>query len=98
VDLVAFDSDDVDAAIVELDARYLAGEAASYGDTWSVIAESYAAIRRHELPPTTPDCVTIDHRRAVSFAPGDLIAYIRFGRELGEDFPTANRGCAPADQ
>ena len=83
---VAFDPDDLDAAFAELDARYVVGEAAANARTWSLIAESYAAIRRHELPPITPDCVTIDHRRAVSFAPGDLIAYIRSGRELGEEF------------
>ena len=83
---VAFDLDDVDAAFAELDSRYSAGEAATYAQTWSVIAESYAAIRRHELPPITPDCVTIDHRCAVSFEPGDLIAYIRSGRELGDEF------------
>ena len=35
---VEFDLDDIDAAIAELDARYLAGEAAAYAHTWSVIA------------------------------------------------------------
>ena len=35
---VVFDLDDIDAAFEELDARYLAGEAAMYSDTWSVIA------------------------------------------------------------
>ena len=35
---VTFDLDDFDAAIAELDARYLAGEAAPYARTWSVIA------------------------------------------------------------
>ena len=34
----------------ELDARYLAGEAADFAHTWSVIAEGYAAFNRHELP------------------------------------------------
>ncbi len=34
---VAFDPDDIDAAFAELDARYLAGEAAPYAETWSVI-------------------------------------------------------------
>ena len=48
--LVVFDLDDFDAAIAELDARYLAGEAAAHAHTWSVIAEAYAAINRHELP------------------------------------------------
>ena len=35
---VVFDVDDIDAAFEELDARYLAGEAAPYARTWSVIA------------------------------------------------------------
>ena len=37
---VAFDLDDIDAAFEELDARYLAGEAAAHAHTWSVIAGS----------------------------------------------------------
>ena len=41
--LMAFDLDDFDAAIAELDARYLAGEAAAYAHTWSVIT---AGLRR----------------------------------------------------
>ena len=47
---VAFDPDDFEAAIAELDARYLAGEAAPYAHTWSVIARAYAAFNRHEIP------------------------------------------------
>ncbi len=58
---VVFDLDDVDAAFEELDARYLAGEAAAHAQTWSVIARAYAALNRHELPATTPDWVIIDH-------------------------------------
>ena len=61
---VAFDVDDIDAAFEELDARYLAGEAADHAHTWSVIARAYAAFNRHELPATTPDWVIIDHRRS----------------------------------
>ncbi len=38
--VVAFDPDDFDAAIAELDARYLAGEAAAHAHTWSVITEA----------------------------------------------------------
>ena len=53
--LVMFDPDDIDAAFAELDARYLAGEAAAHAHTWSVIAAAYAALNRHELPATTPD-------------------------------------------
>ena len=60
--VVVFDPDDIDAAFAELDARYLAGEAAAHAHTWSVIARAYAAFNRHELPATTPDWVNIDHR------------------------------------
>ena len=35
--IVLFDLDDFEAAIAELDARYLVGEAAPYARTWSVI-------------------------------------------------------------
>ena len=45
-----FDPDDIDAAFEELDARYLAGEAAAHAHTWSVIAQAFAAFNRHELP------------------------------------------------
>ena len=60
---VLFDLDDIDAAFEELDARYLAGEAAPHAHTWSVIAQAYAAFNRRELAATTPDWVNIDHRR-----------------------------------
>ena len=46
---VTFDLEDFDAAITELDARYLAGEAATYAPTWSLIADSYAGFNRREL-------------------------------------------------
>ena len=46
-----FDLNDIDAAFEELDARYLAGEAADHAHTWSVIAQTSAAFNRHELPP-----------------------------------------------
>ena len=81
---VTFDADDFDAAIGELDARYLAGEAAPHARTWSVITAGYASISRHELPAMTHDCVSIDHRRAAAFAPGELTAYMRAGWELGQ--------------
>ncbi len=48
--VVAFDLDDIDAAFEELDARYLAGEAAAHAHTWSVFARANAALNRHELP------------------------------------------------
>src|SRR5262249_53812464 len=60
--IVMFDLDDFEAAIAELDARYLAGEAAAHSQVWSIVAESYVTLNRHEMPPTTPDLVSIDHR------------------------------------
>ena len=74
---VTFDSDDFDAAIVELDARYLAGEAAAHAEVWSVVAEAYAALTRHELPPATSHCVYVDHRKATTLASRDLTADVR---------------------
>ena len=47
---VVFDADDIAAAFNELDARYLAGEAAAHAHTWSLVADAFAAINRHELP------------------------------------------------
>ena len=63
---VVFDPDDFEAAFEELDARYLAGEAAAHAHTWSVIGGSLGALNRHEVPATTPDCVDIDHRRVAT--------------------------------
>lgn len=85
---VVFDLEDFDSAIAELDARYLAGEAAAYAHTWSVIANGRAALNRHELPPTTPDLVSVDHRRGAAYAPGDLIEYVRAGWELDQNIRT----------
>lgn len=74
---VEFEPDDLDAAIAELDARYLAGEAAPYSETWSVLSRGFAALNRHEIPPTSPDWINIDHRRGTAFARGEQIAFIR---------------------
>ena len=61
---VVFDLDDFDAAFEELDARYLAGEAAAYAHTWSVSSRDRTPRSTGtSLPPTTPDWVNIDHRR-----------------------------------
>ena len=68
-DTVNFDPDDLDAAFAELDVRYLAGEAAAYSRTWSLIAQTYAAFNRHELSRTSPDWVNLDHRRGIASAP-----------------------------
>ncbi len=82
---IAFDGGDLDAAFAELDARYVAGEAAAHAHTWSAIAGAYAALNRRELTATTPDWVNIDHRRGISFAPGDMIPYIRASWDLTTD-------------
>ncbi len=74
---VQFDADDLDAAFEELDARYLAGEAAAYAHVWSVITGGQAAYNRQELPPTTEGWVNVDHRRGRAFAPGDMMPYLR---------------------
>jgi len=85
---VLFDPDDIVDAIEELDARYLAGEAAVHSETWSVIVASYAAIRRRELPATTTDFVDVDHRALAPIGPGDLKAYIWSTMELTQNFTT----------
>ena len=85
---VAFDPDDVDAAFAELDARYLAGEAAAHAHTWSVITGWNAALNRHELPPMTQDCASVDHRRGPAFVPGDLINYLQAGWDDKQDIRT----------
>lgn len=77
--MAAFDLDDFDAAIAELDRRYLVGEAASHARTWSAIAGKFASIGKHEFPALTSDCASIDHRRAAAFARGELGEYIRAG-------------------
>ena len=71
--IVIFDEDDIDGALQELDARYLAGEAAPYERTWSVVLSGYRAFHRHELPATTPGWVNIDHRRVTTMAAGKLL-------------------------
>ena len=82
---VVFDPDNLEAAIEELDARYLAGEAAAYSRTWSVIARSNAAFNRREPPRRLPTGSTIDHRRGASIEPGDLTAYIRSGWDIAAE-------------
>ena len=59
---VVFDLDDIDAAFEELDARYLAGEAAAHAHTWSVIAEATPRSIGTNFPRRRT-WSTIDHRR-----------------------------------
>ena len=81
-----FDLDETEAAFEELDARYLAGEAADHSHTWSVIANARAALNRGELPAAATDLESVDHRRAVSFAAGEMAPYLRAAFDLEPDF------------
>lgn len=86
--MVCFDDVDLGAALQELESRYLAGEAAAYAQTWSAILETFAAVNRGELPAVTQDCVTLDHRRAVAFAPGELGSYTQAAHSNTADLKT----------
>ncbi len=79
--VVIFDLDDFDAAIAELDARYAAGEAAAHSETWSAIADVYAAINRGEMPTAATDLVDMDHRSFAAIGSGDLMAYLQAASE-----------------
>ncbi|WP_280523836.1 BTAD domain-containing putative transcriptional regulator [Mycobacterium paraintracellulare] len=83
--IVVYDLDDFDSAIDELDARYLADEAAPYADAWSAITQGYGPFNRREGIATTPDWVNIDHRRAVAVAPGELTDYVHAAWDLEQD-------------
>ena len=97
VAIVVFDLDDIDAAYEELDARYLAGEAAPYAHIWTAITKVQAAYNRHEVPATTADWVNIDHRPGVAFAPGDATAYIGATYDVAPNV-RGTSSCAPAGQ
>ena len=74
-DTVNFDLDNIDAAFTELDARYLAGQAAAIAR----LDGNYGRLRLNQPTRTTPEepgWVNIDHRRGEAFAPGDMTAYI----------------------
>ena len=83
--LIMFDLDDFEAALEELDARYLASEAAARSHMWAAMLGAYAAINRRELPATTADFISKDHRRGAAFAPGDMIEYLRAGWDLDHE-------------
>lgn len=86
--IVMFDVDDLDAALAELDARYLAGEAALHAHIWSLVVDAYAGFNRHELSKTTPDWVNIDHRLCMGSAPGDMNTYVSVMWEVVPDVRT----------
>ncbi len=82
---ISFDADDFDVAIAELDARYLAGEAAKHSETWSAITRGYTALNKQQTPLTTPDWVNLDHRLGPSFAAGDFPQYVHAAFDLTRD-------------
>src|SRR6185437_2098492 len=45
-----------------------------------------AVVNRHELLATTQDCVIVDHRRGLAFAPGDMTEYLRSVVDITPDF------------
>ena len=84
---IAFDVDDFDAAIAELDARYIAGEGAAHARTWSVIVKAYAALHLGELPAASQSYVNIDHRmlrETIDAATRE--SYVRVAKEVAPDF------------
>ena len=87
-------STDFDAAFAELDARYLAGEAAANAATWSVIAAEVSwpstGARR---PARRRTGSAVDHRRGERFAPGDLTAYPERAWELDEELTSMSSLC-----
>ena len=86
--LITFDPDDIDAAFKELDARYLAGEAAAHAHTWSLIAQAFDALNRHDLDgvlATKPDYHIVDHRLQATIPADDLTALFRATWDLTPD-------------
>ena len=82
---VVFDLDDIDAAFEELDARYLAGEAAAHAHTWSVIARASPQSTGTNFPSDAGLGEPRPPARGVAFTPGDMTAYIHatVGRHAG---------------
>jgi hypothetical protein len=60
---VFFDADDLAGAYAELEARYLAGDAAPQAATWRRIVDVYDGLNRRQLPRGADDLVMVDHRR-----------------------------------
>src|SRR5262249_18285942 len=83
---IGFDLDDFDAAFDELDARYVAGEAAAHARTWSVVASAYASLNSGKLPATSADWVIVDHRRGLAYASDDSDALVRTAWAVTPDF------------
>src|SRR6202000_922714 len=84
--IVTFDPEDFDAAVAELDARHLAGEAAPHARPWSTITRGKAAANRRETLPITPDCITVDHRLHATLGADEQNEYVLAAWELTPDF------------
>ena len=74
--LVAFDPNEINAAFEELDARYLAGEAAAHSHAWSFVSGIYAGFNRRQLPRTATDFAYVDRRPLVRVEASELPAFI----------------------
>jgi hypothetical protein len=84
---ISFDADDFDVAIAELDARYLAGDAADHPQIWSVLTRANDALNRRDVPATMSGYKLKDHRQLATIETGDLNEYVGAGWDLT---PTAS--------
>ena len=95
---VVFDLDDIDAAFEELDARYLAGEAAAHR---AHVVGHRGGLRRVQPARTPRDDAGLGQHRPPArdpIAPGDLIAYLRAAWDLTPRHQHLHRGRASADR
>ena len=82
---MVFDLDDIDAAFADSMRVTSPAKRPPTRTHGRLVKEAYAAFNRREFPPTTSDWVNIDHRRGTSFAPGDMIPYIRAMWDVAPD-------------
>ena len=88
---VVFDPDDIDAAFEELDARYLAGEAAPTRTHGRLSLEATPHSIGANCPRPHQIWSIIDHRRVAAFAPGDMMTYLRAGWDLSRTITSMSR-------
>ena len=97
--VVVFDADDIDAAFAELDARYLAGEAAAaLSHVVGRHAESTPRLTGTNFLRLTPDCGQYRPPAGAAFAPGDLSHTSSAAWDLSHRHQHLHRGCAPAER
>ena len=78
---IVFDVDDIDAAFEELDPATSPAKRAPTPIPGR-FSPARATLNRRGLFPTTPDWVNIDHRRGISFTPGEMMDIHRFRVEF----------------